>query len=307
MNSRVSDVLAGLFVLVLGGALIAGVLWFAAGGPGRAYDEYVVYMQESVSGLSRDSTVKYYGVDVGRVHEISLGPSEQRRVRLLLQIDRDTPIREDTVATLETQGLTGLAYINLTGGRVSAPPLVAGPGEDLPVIRSEPSIWGRLDRSLGELVDNLIDSSKRIKVVLSEKNQRLLAETLANLHDLSAAVASRSETLVVAMDEAAGAARSAREAGERVPALLQQLDTTARAVERMADELGATGTAVRETVETSGSEVRRFTRDTLPEIGRLVQDLRLAAENLRRFSEELARDPGALLRGPLAGRPGPGE
>jgi phospholipid/cholesterol/gamma-HCH transport system substrate-binding protein len=307
MIARTNYVLVGLFVLVLTTALIAGVLWLSAGGPGRNYDLYLVYMQESVAGLSRDSIVKYYGVDVGRVHRISLGPSEQRRVRLLLQIDRGTPIREDTVATLETQGLTGLAYIDLTGGSEDLPRLAADAGEELPVIQSRPSIWGRLDRGIGDLIDNLNDASERIKVLLSDDNQRLIADTLAHLEGLSAAVAGRSGTLAEAIGDAAGAARQVRETGEQLPALLSRLERAADAVERMADEIGAAGIAVRRTVEERGQDLERFTSQALPEACTLIRELRLAAENLRRFSEELERNPGALLRGSARGRPGPGE
>ena len=228
-------------------------------------------------------------------------------MRLLLQIDAGTPIREDTVATLETQGLTGLAYINLTGGRADSPALEVPPDEDYPVIKSRPSIWGRLDRSLGELIDNLIDASARLNMLLSDSNQRLISETLDQLKQLSAAVASRSATLAGAIDDAAGTIREVREAGQQLPELLQRIDGAAVAIERMADEIGSAGTAVRRTVEQGGKDVRRFTGTALPEIRELIQELRLAAENLRRFSEALERDPSVLVYGPAAGRPGPGE
>ena len=179
MNTKLNYILVGLFVLGLSGVMIAGVLWLAAGGSGRAYDEYVVYMRESVSGLSRDSTVKYHGVGVGTVREITLDPQNPERVRLLLHIDQGTPVREDTTASLEVQGLTGLAYVNLDGGSQTSPPLRASEGEDFPVIISLPSIWGRLDRAVGELIDNLIVASNKINILLNDENQGYLTDTLA--------------------------------------------------------------------------------------------------------------------------------
>ena len=307
MSARTSYALVGLFVLVLTGALIAGVLWFSAGGPGRSYDEYVVYMQQSVAGLSRDSTVKYYGVDVGRVHRISLGPDEHRRVRLLVQIDHGTPIREDTVATFEVQGLTGLGYINLTGGSKGSSTLKVAPNEDYPVITSEASIWGRLDRSLGELVDNLTDSSERLQLLLSDENQHLITETLKQVRDLSAMLASRSTTLASAIDDAGGAVNELRSVGQKLPSLVDHLEETASAVERMAADITSTSVAVRRVVEEGGRDVKRFTATSLPEIQSLIHELRLAADNLRRFSESLEQDPSVLVYGPAAGRPGPGE
>ena len=307
MSGRAGYTMVGLFVVVLSIALIGGVLWLSGGRIGQEYDEYVVYMQESVSGLSRDSTVKYYGVDVGRVREIALGPTEQNRVRLLLQIDAGTPIRTDTVATMEVQGLTGLAYINLLGGLEDAPPLVAAPGEDYAVIRSRPSIWGRLDRSLGELVDNLIEASRRLKALLSDENQAHIASTLQKLDDFSHALAGRADTLGAIVDDAADTLNATRAAAVQLPGLIAQFENTAAEMEVMAAELGNAGIAVRRAADNGEKQLQRFGGETIPEINALVRELRMGASNLRRFSETLQRDPAVLLRGTSPGRPGPGE
>ena len=307
MNGKTQYVLVGLFVLLLGTAFIAGILWLAAGAPGRAYDEYLVYMQESVSGLSRDSTVRYHGVQVGRVREIALGPSDRQRVQLRLRIDRGTPIREDTVATLESQGLTGLTYINLVGGSENSPPLTAGPGEVTPVIRSQPSLWGHLDRTLAELADNLIQSSQRLKELLSPDNLARIGRTLDHLERLSGTLADRGDTLAAAFDDLAASARHTSEASAELPELVRELRVAAAALDAMAVEVAAAGTGIREEVAARSREVARFTGDALPEAVLMVQELRSAAENFRRFSERLERDPASLLRGVPAGPPGPGE
>lgn len=307
MNGKTNYVLVGLFVLLLTTAFIAGILWLGAGAPGRSYDEYLVYMQESVSGLSRDSTVRYHGVEVGQVREITLGPSQERRVRLLLRINQGTPIRADTVATLETQGLTGLSYINLVGGSAAAPPLRPTEDGQLPIIRSQPSIWGHLDRSLGELADNLIDASARLEVLLSDDNQRFITRTLGHLEALSGALAGRADALVATLDDLAAAARQTRATSTQLPDLVGRLRAAAVALEGMAAEVGTAGTVVREAVTARGRDVARFSSEVLPEAVLLVGELRQAAENFRRFSEQLEQDPSRLLYGAPAAAPGPGE
>ncbi|HIP53560.1 MAG TPA: MCE family protein [Chromatiales bacterium] len=307
MNSKVGYVFVGLFVLLLGAAFVGGILWLSAGRPGKAYDEYVVYVRESVAGLSLDSAVKYHGVDVGVVREIGLAPHDPEQVRLFLQIDTGTSIREDTVATLESQGLTGLAYINLSGGSIDSPPLRAGPGEEYPVIKSRRSLWGRLDRSLMELADNLIDASKQINLVLSEENRRHLSEILQHLDALSGALNSRSETLVRSLDDLAEILHNARLASERLPDLVQRFEKTALAMEGMAKEVGSAGSTIRNAVAARNEELQGFTTETLPEVGIMVDELREAAENLRRFSAELERNPAILLQGLPTPPPGPGE
>ena len=76
MKAKTSYALVGLFVLLLSTAFIAALLWLTTGGPPKDYDFYVVYMTESVSGLSVDAPVKYKGVNVGRVRDIRLDPEE---------------------------------------------------------------------------------------------------------------------------------------------------------------------------------------------------------------------------------------
>jgi len=307
MRGKTNYALIGLFVIALALALIGIVLWLGAGGRGRVYDEYVVHMQESVAGLSRDNVVKYHGVDVGRVHEIGLDPEHGERVRLLLQIDRGTPIREGTVATLETQGLTGLAFINLQADSADSPLLQARPGERYPEIKSRRSTWGRLDRAVEELVSNLNDAAKRFKVLLSEENQLHLGRTLANLDQLSAALAGRAEALTRSVDDLGATLQHARDASVRLPELLAQLADAAAALERMADQVGAGGEAVRRVVDSRDRDLQRFTGEALPEAAAMISELRSAAHSLRRFSEQLERDPAILLHGSPARAPGPGE
>ena len=124
METKVNYMLVGGFVLVLGAALIAGLLWLASGGGfQKKYDLYLALVEESVAGLNLNAPVKYRGVDVGKVRDIRLDPHKPEQVRLLFAIERGTPIKQDTQAMLKTQGLTGIAYVELDGGSLASPPL----------------------------------------------------------------------------------------------------------------------------------------------------------------------------------------
>ena len=307
MNGKTKYVLMGLFVVALTFTFIAGVLWLSAGTAGRDYRAYLAYMQESVSGLSRDNAVKYQGVDVGRVREIGFDPARVGEVRLLLQIEAGTPIREDTVATLETQGLTGLAFINLTGGSAESPLLQARPGEAYPVIQSRHSTWGRLDRAVEELVSEMTDVSRLFKVLLREENQEKFTRTLQYLEQLTGSLAGRSDSMATAVDDLAVAARHTREASTGLPQLVEQLQATANALEVMAEQVRATGVTVAQVVQARDRDLQQFTGESLPEAAVVINELRHAAGNLRRFSDQLQRDPSVLLRGSPPRPAGPGE
>ena len=136
MEPKVNYTVVGLFIALLGAAALAGVLWLSRTDYRGVYDRYYTFMDESVSGLSTDSSVKYHGVDVGRVKQIALNPDNPEQVRLALDLLRGTLVKEDTVAVLETQGLTGITTVNLRGGSRASPPLKAQPGERYPVIKS---------------------------------------------------------------------------------------------------------------------------------------------------------------------------
>ena len=152
MEPKVNYAIVGLFVVLLASALTGVALWLGKGEYRKTYDRYYAYMTESVSGMSVNSPVKYRGVDVGRVKEILLNPEDPEEVRLTIDILRGTPVKEDTLAVLDTQGLTGLAFVNLAGGSRESPTLIAKEGQEYPAIKTGPSLLYRLDEALTKLL-----------------------------------------------------------------------------------------------------------------------------------------------------------
>lgn len=314
MTAKSSYVLVGLFVLILGVALIGGILWLSTGGPPKDYEFYLVYMPESVSGLSLDAPVKYKGVNVGRVRDIRLNPDNPEEVRLLLVVLQGTPVNAETTATLEVQGLTGVANVNLSGGGPNSPPLQKPDNEPYPVIQSRPSLLVRLDDTVSELLGNLIETSARLNALLDQQNREAISGTLQNVQTMTANFAGQSERVDAIVKELSTVMSNTRAATDRLPALLGQIERSAMAFESMAQALSETGNvlqvageSLKGTIEVSGADLRAFTGDTLPEAGTLVSELRQTARNLRRMSERLQGDPSMLLFGPPKPAPGPGE
>lgn len=307
MNAKVNYILLGLFVLLLGTALIGVILWLGSGGPRKNYDRYLVYMTESVSGLSQDAAVKYQGVDIGRVREISLNPKNPKQVRLLLEIEHGTPIKEDTVAILETQGLTGLATINLSGGGLGSADLTRKEGEEYPVIKSKPSLLGRLDKSLSQLIENLTESSNRFNTLLKDENQAAFSQSLKNLETLTSSLSERKKDLAELLENLTVIVRNTRQASSHFPEITAQISASVKALEKTANEFSSMASSMQEVIGASGSDIKRFTGSTLPEASALIQELQQTAVNLRRISEQLERDPSIILYGAPRPKPGPGE
>lgn len=320
MEPKVNYILVGAFVAFLGAAVLAGILWLGKTDYRGAYDRYEAYMKESVAGLSIDSTVKYRGVDVGRVKAIALNPNNPEEVLLTMDIVRGTPIKTDTIAVLETQGLTGLATINLTGGSREAPPLQAQEGQTYPVIKTGPSLFYRLDEAVSRLLSEeglaqlLIDldtAAKGAAKVLDEDNRAMLKRTIKDLSEVAQTIASHKGQIEHTLN---GAARSAdnlvkltASLNAEVPTLLDGINKSVAALNTATDELARTSKTVGAVVTEARPELQQFTRRTLPEAGLLVTELRQLTGTLTRVARELEREPSALVFGRKAPSRGPGE
>ncbi|MDE2275028.1 MAG: MCE family protein, partial [Burkholderiales bacterium] len=190
MDDKVNYALVGAFVLGLGAALVAAVLWLAAGlGGGREMDRYQAVIRESVAGLNVDAPVKYLGVDVGKVSRIEIDPHNSQQVRLHFLIERGTPIQQDSAAVLKTQGLTGIAYIELSGGSAGSPPLRPGADGAAPTIPFKLSLGARLENVLTNVLANVDRVSNNLNAVFDTGNQRALRSTLADTAALAHALA----------------------------------------------------------------------------------------------------------------------
>ena len=299
----------GAFVLVLGAVLIAGVLWLASGGAfQKKYDLYLAIEDESVAGLNLNAPVKYNGVNVGKVQQIRLDPGNPGRVNLLFAIERDTPIKEDTVAVLKTQGLTGIAYVELSGGAPGAPQLRAAAGSDYPEIRTKPSLSARLENVLTNVLAKLDSTSNNINAILSDENRAAFKNVLADIAAVARTVAARKDTLDAGIVNAARTFENA----SRATAQVGPGDRSHRTQRRRNRENGErsrarTSASAGKTVDSVGADVKRLTAESLPELERLLGEMGVLASSLRRLSEKTEGSPGGLLLGRRPVPAGPGE
>jgi phospholipid/cholesterol/gamma-HCH transport system substrate-binding protein len=304
----VSYTLVGAFVLVLSTTLIAGVLWIASGGAfQKKYDFYLAIEDESVAGLSLNAPVKYNGVDVGKVRGIELYPTNPERVRLTFAIERGTPVKEDTTAVLKTQGLTGIAYVELDGGAPDAAPLRATTQDQYPVIRTKPSLGTRLENVLTTVLAKLDSTSNSVNAALSAENRAAFASALADIAAVSHTIAARKETLDAGIASAARTFDNSARATAQLGPVMERVGRSAEAVEQMGNKAALASIGAGKSVEAVGADVKRFTAETLPELQRLLSELNVLSTSLRRLSEQTERNPAGVLFGRSSVPDGPGE
>lgn len=300
MESKVNLAVVGLFALLLIAAMVAILLWLGTSGKYRkTYDTYYAFMSESVSGLNLNAPVKYRGVDVGLVSEIALDSANSERVRLLLKIEQGTPVKEDSVAVLRTQGLTGIAYVELFGGSLKSPLLKVKRGEKYPEIRTGPSLMVRLDTALTGLVASINRAADNVNALLDEDNRRTFKRTLAQVDEVTRTLAARSASIDAGVGNAAKTLEHSARASADLERLIERAGHSADAVERLANE-GS---------RTAGEATRAAAAipETLREMQFLVNDLRDLSASLRRVSDQMERNPSTLLFGKPQPESGPGE
>jgi phospholipid/cholesterol/gamma-HCH transport system substrate-binding protein len=295
MEREANYTAVGAFVLLI--VTMAGlfVYWYAGSGDARDYNRYEIYFEGSVSGLNRGSTVRYLGVEVGRVAAIRIDQRAADRVQVIADIDSHTPISETTLASLSLQGVTGLLYIDLLANAPDARKTPAVPSERYPVIGSVRSNFDLFLSSLPDLVG-------RASAVLSDQNIESITKTLESIEqgaaslpdtmrDARQVVAELKSTLVDVRAAAAGAREFMDSSGP-------QLTAAAERFRVLADNLARTTGNLDRLMSEHREDLGLFLRDSLPEMERLLRDSRVAAQEFRELSRSLKADPSQLLYEP---------
>jgi phospholipid/cholesterol/gamma-HCH transport system substrate-binding protein len=302
MERETNYTAVGAFVLLV--ATMAGlfVYWYAGSSDARDYARYEIYFNGSVSGLNRGSTVRYLGVEVGRVIAIRIDKRASDRVQVIADIDQHTPISKDTLASLAMQGVTGLLYIDLLASTKDGRRQEAVPSEQYPVIDSVQSNFDRLLSSLPDLVGRATDVVDRASRMMSNENIAAVANTMKNIEksaatlpkmmsDADQVVADLRATLSDVRAAAAGARQLIDSSGP-------DLSAAAGRIRQISENLEKTTANLDRLMTDHRQDLGLFLRDSLPEIERLLRDGRAAAQEFSELSRSLKADPSQLLYEP---------
>ncbi|MGH6900296.1 MAG: MlaD family protein [Geminicoccaceae bacterium] len=314
MEIRASYLIVGATVLALLAGLAAFGMWLVRADVDRDVARYEIAFSGSVSGLPQGGQVLYRGIPVGRVAEIRIDPDDVEAVLVAVEINRDTPIKEDTIATLEFQGLTGIAYVQLRGG-TQASALLDPDAEPTPRIPSRRSAVERLFESTPELLTQAVALVDRLSLLLTDANLEAVAGTLRNVETVTATLAARSDSIDAALAGAAEMTGTIQETSKEVKDLARDLRQLAGRVDRQVE--GVSGDLVATLAELQGAAasltgaagqleqilgqleqpVDDFAATGLYEFTQLIGETRLLVAALSRITKEFERDPAGFLIG----------
>lgn len=274
METRANFFLIGLFTLCAILGTLGFFIWLAGVRIDRQYQSYGILF-EDVSGLDPAGDVLFNGIPVGKVIALAIHQPDPSKVLATVEIDAATPVRRDTVAQLQSQGVTGVAYISLSGGTPGAPELTAADG-GLPIIPSRRSTVQALVEDAPDLLSEASTLLAQIQSLTGPENQAYVSNILRNLDASSGR-----------LDEALGAV-------SEITATLR--DATGQ-ITRFTNRLDGIGADVTTTLTQTDDALSAATRafDSADAALISAQSAIEAAEATFRQSETLLREQGPLI------------
>jgi len=294
----------GAFVLLLAALATWFVLWYSDRTELRDYQRYEIYFQGSVTGLNEGQSVRFLGVNVGRVVHILLDPRAANRVQVIADIDSKAPIGEHTLASLSLQGVTGLLYIDLAQDRGDRPVMPPVPSQHFPVIRSVQSDFDIFVSNLPELVTQASEVINRLNGLLNDKNIAAVDATIENVRRASDTLPKTLKDVGLLVEEMRATARQIDAAAAGVRDVTDgagpDLKVAIANVREVTERLATTSASFERFMAENKDNITRFTDQGLLELQQLIRDSQQAALEFRELSRKLKQNPSQIIYEPAA-------
>jgi phospholipid/cholesterol/gamma-HCH transport system substrate-binding protein len=277
METRANYVIAGSFVVGLMMAALIFVLWLSQVDFGSKAPLYDIYFEGSVSGLRVNESVRYHGIPIGKVKEIGVAPKNIDRIRVRVAITEPKLMREDTIASIEIQGLTGYTYVQIQGGKESSPLLKAQNGHLYPIIPSQPSKIDLLFSNAPHILSSIYKLSTSLNEVFNKKNREEVHTFLRNASRISAQLSEGSNSL---------------------ESIIQQTRHTLDHINQSVTSMQGSFTSfahVMEDIRLILHDNKGTVAEALDELPKTLKQVGKAADRLRRLTRDLEQNPLTLF------------
>ena len=315
MENKAHAMAAGAFVLVVSALLALLAVWLLRDNSQR--DMYEMSTSETVSGLQPQAVVRFRGVPVGKVELIGFDNKVKGNVLIRISIDRAAPVTKSVFATVASQGVTGLGFIQLDDSGTSSERLVPN-DDDPPRIPLKPGGLAKLLAQSEVIFNQFEQASTKLNQMLAEDNQKRLVTALDSMGQAASSVSTLSSTLTSILNAQLGpdkvniprlvknldaAVVSLRSTSAQASTAVSEIGNTAKRLNEKGgplDKLSEGGTALATGVET-------FSAATLPKLGEVADETARAMRQLRRTVNAVDDNPQSLIFGNGPPQPGPGE
>jgi phospholipid/cholesterol/gamma-HCH transport system substrate-binding protein len=302
MENRAYALLTGIFLIGIVAATIVWAQWL--GGDRHERLPYRVAATQPVSGLNPQASVRYRGINVGRVTAIGLDPKDRRRILVDIEVDKEIPITRGTYAQLGMEGITGVAYVHLLDDGKDDTPLA-----DIPDAAAEITMRPSFMDSMSDSAEGLARDSRvlvaNLNKLLDEENRAHIKKTLASLERVSQNLDAASERVARWVDD--DNRKLVRQSLERLNETAATMPELAREAQRLAQDTRALVAQVGKLSADAQGATASLRDGTLPQMNSLAESVERGAQRVGRLATELNTKPDSLIWGRAAPLPGPGE
>ena len=286
METKANYVLIGAFTLtgILG--ILGFFLWFAQAQLDRQFSYYEVRFT-SVAGLASASDVRFAGLTVGQVVDVRLSPDGDGTVRVQLEIGADVPVRTSSVATIETQGVTGVSYVGISAGEATDPLLREVGPEEMPRIEAGRSVLQSLTEDAPQLVDEALNVMRELSNLASPENIERIDNILANAEKGSEGLAQALEDFSVVSAAVADFGEDITAFNDLLGRLTQRAESLFETAEGTLQNLDGLIEASRTTLASGTAALDQATTTFATADSYISEDLRQTTEELRSGIAEL--------------------
>ncbi|MDP1998863.1 MAG: MlaD family protein [Rhodoferax sp.] len=311
MENKSHAMAAGAFVLVLLALLVGLAVWLTRDSSVQRI--YELSSKEAVTGLQAQASVRFKGVNVGKVTAIGFDTQTPGNVLIRIAIDERAPVTQSTFGSLGFQGVTGLAFVQLDDKGEST---VALPANTTPPARipMRTGLMSRLTEQGEAIMTQLETSSRRINELLAPANQKQLMGAVDSLGQAANSIAAVSNAAAKSLPqlttEVAETLKIMKDTSDRVGDSADEARKSARAFRTVTERMDAPGgmlDQVTRGTETLAATAQTLNAATLPRLNRAVDDAARALREVGRTVSTVNDNPQSLILGNAPAVPGPGE
>jgi phospholipid/cholesterol/gamma-HCH transport system substrate-binding protein len=306
METRSNHVLVGGVVLILLAVLALFMVWISRfGAEGKR--EYDILFKQSVDGLAKGSAVNFSGVPIGQVKDIKLDAKSPEFVRVRVSVEEKTPILLGTTAAIQGS-FTGPSTVQLDGAQAGRPLIDCSNSAcplGVPLIPAKPGGLGALLSNAPQLLERLTTLTERLTALLSDRNQASIAGILENTNRLSKALSDRGPEIAATLAETRIAIQKAGVASQQIGDLAATTNgLLANDVKPTLGNLNKAVASAQKSMDTLDAAIgdarpglQSFSKQTIPELGQLIHDLRQMSQSLSSVADKIDRGGAGSIVG----------
>lgn len=182
MENRNSYTIVGLFVMLIGAFLGIFMWWMLTRTEANeTYRSYFIHTKELPVGIKEGADVKFIGVNAGIVKKIDFIDMKNAIIEIELSIKDKLPISKDSVAKVESQGISGISFINITQGSGE----IFNENEKKPIISLDKALLDKIGKKAEVISDQVSETIYKINMLLSNQNIDKINKILTNFETFS--------------------------------------------------------------------------------------------------------------------------